>query len=145
MNNDNAGRGVSHEVVSLVLSEFRNQQQTMLEAEISLASCRFWVERNRNPTGSQRKALQEAEIEFESIKASLWPKSTLTMLAKLADAVEDELSAQSLCCMGTVPQSRSDRKRAASISRDESTYRSKWRLTYEWIYRRVKESVGTGY
>ncbi|AWH44517.1 hypothetical protein C1926_05520 [Stenotrophomonas sp. ZAC14A_NAIMI4_1] len=34
----------------------------------------------------------------------------------------------------------SDRRRAADIGRDESTYRSKWRGVYEWLSQRMTEA-----
>lgn len=153
--------GQGDALVTFVVREFREQQHRLLEAEIKLSVCRYWVERDRNPTRARRESLHDAETELENVKRCLWPKSTLDMLATIGHAVQSEVSERPLCssckdrgsrmlglrrilclkCSGTGVAGRSDRKRAASIARDESTYRAKWRQPYEWIYQRVESSA----
>lgn len=43
-------------------------------------------------------------------------------------------------CGGSGLGSVSDRRRAAAIGRDESTYRSKWRSVYEWMLQQFVEA-----
>ncbi|MDD0910508.1 hypothetical protein LOD75_11370, partial [Xylella fastidiosa subsp. multiplex] len=83
--------------------------------------------------------------------------ATLEMLPVLVAAVVDELSTPQLCpcchgqgerrvgalvkvctaCGGSGAVPASDRKRAAAIGRDESTYRTTWRGLYEWLLERM--------
>ncbi|MBE0269919.1 hypothetical protein G3H82_11310, partial [Xylella fastidiosa subsp. multiplex] len=84
-------------------------------------------------------------------------QATLEMLPVLVAAVVDELSTPQLCpcchgrgerrvgalvkvctaCGGSGAVPASDRKRAAAIGRDESTYRTTWRSLYEWLLDRM--------
>lgn len=43
-------------------------------------------------------------------------------------------------CSGSGLGAVSDRRRAAAIGRDESTYRAKWRGVYEWLLQQMIES-----
>lgn len=155
----NGGQGDA--VVTFVVHEFREQRHRLLEAEIKLSVCRYWVEQERSPSRARREALHAAGIELESVRRRLWPKSVLDMLATIERAVHCEVSERPLCssCKGSGIRSHelrkslcpectaigtaghSDRKRAASIGRDESTYRAKWRKPYEWIYERMQGSA----
>lgn len=153
--------GPGDALVTFVVRELREQQHRLLEAEIKVSVCRYWVEHERGRSRARREDLCAAGVELENVKRCLWPKSVLDMLATIERAVQCEFSERPSCssckgcgsrmlelrrilcpeCAGTGVAGRSDRKRAASIGRDESTYRAKWRLPYEWIYERVENSA----
>ncbi len=143
--------------VALVVPEIRRQQQRLLEARTDVGivkACMGWT---RATTSAQQAALRRAEERLDKLKAHPWPQATLEMLPVLVAAVVDELSTPQLCpcchgqgerrvgalvkvctacgSSGAVPAS--DRKRAAAIGRDESTYRTTWRGLYEWLLERM--------
>ncbi|MGY0329664.1 hypothetical protein ACWWAE_05850 [Xylella fastidiosa subsp. multiplex] len=143
--------------VALVVPEIRRQQQRLLEARTDVGivkACMGWT---RATTSAQQAALRRAEERLDKLKAHLWPQATLEMLPVLVAAVVDELSTPQLCpcchgrgerrvgalvkvctacgSSGAVPAS--DRKRAAALGRDESTYRTTWRSLYEWLLERM--------
>ncbi len=142
--------------VALVVPEIRRQQQRLLEARTDVGivkACMGWT---RATTSAQQAALRRAQERLEEAKAQLWPQATLEMLPVLVAAVVDELSTPQLCpcCHGRGTACRgvgegvygvrgsgavpaSDRKRAAAIGRDESTYRTTWRGLYEWLLERM--------
>ncbi|TNV97679.1 hypothetical protein C5H22_00350 [Xylella fastidiosa] len=143
--------------VALVVPEIRRQQQRLLEARTDVGivkACMGWT---RATTSAQQAALRRAEERLEEAKAQLWPQATLEMLPVLVAAVVDELSTPQLCpcchgrgerrvgalvkvctaCGGSGAVPASDRKRAAAIGRDESTYRTTWRGLYEWLLERM--------
>ncbi|AIC12957.1 MAG: hypothetical protein ABGU97_03085 [Xylella fastidiosa subsp. multiplex] len=143
--------------VALVVPEIRRQQQRLLEARTDVGivkACMGWT---RATTSAQQAALRRAEERLDKLKAHLWPQATLEMLPVLVAAVVDELSTPQLCpcchgqgerrvgalvkvctaCGGSGAVPASDRKRAAAIGRDESTYRTTWRGLYEWLLERM--------
>ncbi|MCO5546511.1 hypothetical protein R3J36_03260 [Xylella fastidiosa subsp. multiplex] len=143
--------------VALVVPEIRRQQQRLLEARTDVGivkACMGWT---RATTSAQQAALRRAEERLDKLKAHLWPQATLEMLPVLVAAVVDELSTPQLCpcchgrgerrvgalvkvctaCGGSGAVPASDRKRAAAIGRDESTYRTTWRSLYEWLLERM--------
>ncbi|MSS67725.1 hypothetical protein R3J34_01980 [Xylella fastidiosa subsp. multiplex] len=143
--------------VALVVPEIRRQQQRLLEARTDVGivkACMGWT---RATTSAQQAALRRAEERLEEAKAQLWPQATLEMLPVLVAAAVDELSTPQLCpcchgrggrrvgalvkvctaCGGSGAVPASDRKRAAAIGRDESTYRTTWRSLYEWLLDRM--------
>ncbi|TNV99871.1 hypothetical protein C5H21_01820 [Xylella fastidiosa] len=143
--------------VALVVPEIRRQQQRLLEARTDVGivkACMGWT---RATTSAQQAALRRAQERLEEAKAQLWPQATLEMLPVLVAAVVDELSTPQLCpcchgrgerrvgalvkvctaCGGSGAVPASDRKRAAAIGRDESTYRTTWRSLYEWLLERM--------
>ncbi|MFG1468707.1 hypothetical protein [Xylella fastidiosa] len=143
--------------VALVVPEIRRQQQRLLEARTDVGivkACMGWT---RATTSAQQAALRRAEERLDKLKAHLWPQATLEMLPVLVAAVVDELSTPQLCpcchgrgerrvgalvkvctaCGGSGAVPASDRKRAAAIGRDESTYRTTWRSLYEWLLDRM--------
>ncbi|WP_434428420.1 hypothetical protein [Xylella fastidiosa] len=143
--------------VALVVPEIRRQQQRLLEARTDVGivkACMGWT---RATTSAQQAALRRAEERLEEAKAQLWPQATLEMLPVLVAAVVDELSTPQLCpcchgrgerrvgalvkvctaCGGSGAVPASDRKRAAALGRDESTYRTTWRSLYEWLLERM--------
>ncbi len=143
--------------VALVVPEIRRQQQRLLEARTDVGivkACMGWT---RATTSAQQAALRRAEERLDKLKAHPWPQATLEMLPVLVAAVVDELSTPQLCpcchgqgerrvgalvkvctaCGGSGAVPASDRKRAAAIGRDESTYRTTWRGLYEWLLERM--------
>ncbi|MDC7970834.1 hypothetical protein [Xylella fastidiosa] len=143
--------------VALVVPEIRRQQQRLLEARTDVGivkACMGWT---RATTSAQQAALRRAEERLDKLKAHLWPQATLEMLPVLVAAVVDELSTPQLCpcchgrgerrvgalvkvctaCGGSGAVPASDRKRAAAIGRDVSTYCKKWREMYEWLLERM--------
>ncbi|UIT40411.1 hypothetical protein [Xylella fastidiosa] len=143
--------------VALVVPEIRRQQQRLLEARTDVGivkACMGWT---RATTSAQQAALRRAQERLDKLKAHLWPQATLEMLPVLVAAVVDELSTPQLCpcchgrgerrvgalvkvctaCGGSGAVPASDRKRAAAIGRDESTYRTTWRSLYEWLLERM--------
>ncbi|MDS9990407.1 hypothetical protein LZ754_06735 [Xylella fastidiosa subsp. multiplex] len=143
--------------VALVVPEIRRQQQRLLEARTDVGivkACMGWT---RATTSAQQAALRRAQERLDKLKAHLWPQATLEMLPVLVAAVVGELSTPQLCpcchgrgerrvgalvkvctacgSSGAVPAS--DRKRAAALGRDESTYRTTWRSLYEWLLERM--------
>ncbi|QTX28317.1 hypothetical protein [Xylella fastidiosa] len=143
--------------VALVVPEIRRQQQRLLEARTDVGivkACMGWT---RATTSAQQAALRRAQERLEEAKAQLWPQATLEMLPVLVAAVVDELSTPQLCpcchgrgerrvgalvkvctaCGGSGAVPASDRKRAAALGRDESTYRTTWRSLYEWLLERM--------
>ncbi|MDC7963947.1 hypothetical protein XfCFBP8082_10920 [Xylella fastidiosa subsp. fastidiosa] len=143
--------------VALVVPEIRRQQQRLLEARTDVGivkACMGWT---RATTSAQQAALRRAEDRLDKLKAHLWPQATLEMLPVLVAAVVDELSTPQLCpcchgrgerrvgalvkvctaCGGSGAVPASDRRRAAAIDRDVSTYCKKWREMYEWLLDRM--------
>ncbi|WCF29291.1 hypothetical protein [Xylella fastidiosa] len=143
--------------VALVVPEIRRQQQCLLEARTDVGivkACMGWT---RVTTSAQQAALRRAQERLDKLKAHLWPQATLEMLPVLVAAVVGELSTPQLCpcchgrgerrvgalvkvctaCGGSGAVPASDRKRAAALGRDESTYRTTWRGLYEWLLERM--------
>ncbi|HYQ54224.1 MAG TPA: hypothetical protein VES70_27760 [Pseudomonas sp.] len=145
-------------VIALVEPEFRRQQQALSEARINLGLAEICMGWAGHVTHQQRQAKQHAARELEAVKAGCWPNSTLDSLATLAGAAIAEIAERPICrgcqgagkrelaqavlicpeCDGAGIAGKSDRRRAAAIGRDESTYRSTWRPVYEWIYERME-------
>ncbi|RWA36641.1 hypothetical protein [Xylella fastidiosa] len=143
--------------VALVVPEIRRQQHRLLEARTDVGIAKACMGWTRATTSAQQAALRRAEERLEEAKAQLWPQATLEMLPVLVAAVVDELSTPQLCpcchgrgerrvgalvkvctaCGGSGAVPASDRKRAAAIGRDESTYRTTWRSLYEWLLERM--------
>ncbi len=144
-------------IVALVIPEIRRQMNELAEArtDFGLAEvCVAWAGRT---TPEQRQHRERCRNRLESLKKSCWPASTLESLPTLASAIVSELSRPSACrscggegmrqagehllicpeCCGEGVAGVSDRQRAALIGRDESTYRAKWRVVYEWMFDRM--------
>ncbi|UIX82244.1 zinc finger-like domain-containing protein [Xylella fastidiosa] len=143
--------------VALVTPEIRRQQQRLLEARTDVGIAKACMGWTRATTSAQQATLRRAEERLEEAKAQLWPQATLEMLPVLVAAVVDELSQPRDCptchgrgerrvgalvkvctaCGGSGAVPASDRKRAAALGRDESTYRTTWRGLYEWLLERM--------
>lgn len=147
-------------VIALVEPELSRQQRRLAEArtELGLAQvCMWWT---GSVTAQQRENKDRAEQRLEQLKAQCWPVSTLESLPTLAYAVIQEIATKPHCaacegrgelisgellvsckaCAGLGVVAISDRRRAAAIGRDESTYRSKWRGVYEWMLGKMREA-----
>jgi len=147
-------------VIALVTPELRRQQRRLADArtELGLAEvCMGWA---GAVTAEQRAERDRAAQLLGQVKAQCWPISTLESLPTLAMAVISEIAHRSHCascegrgqtlsgellttckvCGGSGLGHVSDRRRAAAIGRDESTYRSKWRGVYEWVLQRMTEA-----
>lgn len=111
-------------------------------------------------TAEQRANRDAAQKRLGRVKAQCWPISTLESLPTLAGAVIGEIAKRPHCsacegkgqamvgellvpckvCGGSGLGQVSDRRRAAAIGRDESTYRERWRGVYEWLLDRMHEA-----
>jgi hypothetical protein len=147
-------------VIALVTPELRRQQRRLADArtELGLAEvCMGWA---GAVTAEQRAERDRATHRLGQVKAQCWPISTLESLPSLAGAVINEIATRPHChgcegrgetmagdlraickvCSGSGLVAVSDRRRAAAIGRDESTYRAKWRGVYEWLLQQMVES-----
>lgn len=147
-------------VIALVTPELRRQQRKLADArtELGLAEvCMGWA---GAVTADQRAERDRAAHRLGQLKGQCWPISTLESLPTLAAAVIGEIAHRPHCsscegrgslmsgelrvvckgCGGSGVVPISDRRRAAAIGRDESTYRSKWRGVYEWMLQQFGEA-----
>lgn len=147
-------------VIALVTPELRRQQRRLADArtELGLAEvCMGWA---GAVTAEKRAERDRAALRLGQIKAQCWPISTLESLPTLAGAVMGEIVKRPLCpacegrgqtmlgellvrckvCGGSGGGPVSDRRRAAAIGRDESSYRERWRGVYEWLLDRMHEA-----
>lgn len=148
------------EVVALVQPELRRQWQLLAEArtDYGLAvACAGWA---GTVTVEQLRERERAQAKLEQVQAQCWPKTALESLPTLAHAVIGEIARRNLCpdcsghgqrfagdlvvvcvtCSGHGVVPISDRRRAASIGRDESVYRRNWRGLYEWLLVRMRDA-----
>lgn len=148
------------EIIDLVGPELRRQHDALSEARTRLGIANACITWAGSVTAAQRAARDAAARELEYCKDVSWPITTLESLPTLASAVIKELACKSKCrtcdghgrrqagktllvcpeCHGEGVGASSDRKRAAAIGRDESTYRAKWRRVYEWMFDRMDEA-----
>ena len=147
-------------VIALVTPELRRQQRKLADArtELGLAEvCMGWA---GAVTAGQRAARDRAAHRLSQVKAQCWPISTLESLPTLAAAVITEIAKRPHCqacegrgelmsrelqvickvCGGSGVVAVSDRRRAAALGRDESTYRERWRSVYEWMLQKCSEA-----
>lgn len=147
-------------VIALVTPELRRQQRKLADAqtELGLAEvCMGWA---GAVTAEQRAERDRAAQRVGQVKAQCWPISTLESLPTLATAVINEIAKRPHCpscegrgelmsgdlrvickgCGGSGVVAVSDRRRAAALGRDESSYRERWRGVYEWLMDRMREA-----
>lgn len=147
-------------VIALVTPELRRQQRRLADArtELGLAEvCMGWA---GAVTAEQRSERDRAAHRLGQIKVQCWPISTLESLPTLAAAVISEIAKRPHCqacegrgeamlgellvpcklCGGSGLGVVSDRRRAAALGRDESSYRERWRGVYEWLLDRMLEA-----
>lgn len=147
-------------VIALVTPELQRQQRRLAEARTDLGLAEVCIGWGGSATAEQRANRDAAQQRLGQVKAQCWPISTLESLPTLAMAVISEISHRPHCascegrgqalsgelmvackvCGGTGVGPVSDRRRAAAIGRDESTYRAKWRGVYEWLVQKMTES-----
>ncbi|WP_440221854.1 hypothetical protein ACQQ2N_12225 [Dokdonella sp. MW10] len=114
-------------------------------------------------TDADRRILSTLRAKLGEAKALCWP-DVPAMYPVLRAAVLEELAAPNHCttcsgrgdhgdgdlvvkcedCTGTGIRPVSDRKRAARIGRDESTYRETWKRVFEWTFALVSEAETAG-
>lgn len=147
-------------VIALVTPELQRQQRRLAEARTDLGLAEVCIGWGGAATAEQRANRDAAQQRLGRVKAQCWPISTLESLPTLAMAVISEIAHRPHCgscegrgqsvsgellmtcklCGGSGLGQVSDRRRAAAIGRDESTYRSKWRGVYEWLLQRMTEA-----
>ncbi len=147
-------------VIALVTPELQRQQRRLAEARTDLGLAEVCIGWGGAATAEQRANRDAAQQRLGRVKAQCWPISTLESLPTLAMAVISEIAHRPHCtscegrgqavsgellmtckvCGGSGLGQVSDRRRAAAIGRDESTYRSKWRSVYEWLLQRMTEA-----
>lgn len=147
-------------VIALVTPELQRQQRRLAEARTDLGLAEVCIGWGGAATAEQRANRDAAQQRLGGVKAQCWPISTLESLPTLAMAVISEIAHRPHCgscegrgqsvsgellmtcklCGGSGLGQVSDRRRAAAIGRDESTYRSKWRGVYEWLLQRMTEA-----
>ncbi len=147
-------------VIALVTPELQRQQRRLAEARTDLGLAEVCIGWGGAATAEQRANRDAAQQRLGRIKAQCWPISTLESLPTLAAAVIGEIAKRPHCaacegrghrmscdlrvickaCGGSGLGQVSDRRRAAAIGRDESTYRAKWRGVYEWLLQKMTEA-----
>lgn len=147
-------------VIALVQPELLKQQRRLADARTELGIAQVCMGWAGAVTAAQRAERDRAATRLGQVKAQCWPASTLESLPTLAAAVIDEIAKCSHCpacegrkevpsgevrlqckaCEGSGVVPISDRRRAAAIGRDESSYRERWRGVYEWLLARMSES-----
>lgn len=147
-------------VIALVQPELSQQQLRLADARTSLGIAQVCMGWGGVVTSAQRAARDQATTQLGQVKAQCWPISTLESLPTLAAAVIDEMVKRSECaacggsgqktsgellvscaaCCGSGQGPRSDRRRAASLGRDEAAYRRSWKPVYEWMLSKMQEA-----
>lgn len=147
-------------VIALVTPELQRQQRRLAEARTDLGLAEVCMGWGGAATAEQRANRDAAQQRLGRVKAQCWPISTLESLPTLAMAVIGEIAHRAHCagcegrgqtllgellmtckvCSGSGLCPVSDRRRAAAIGRDESTYRAKWRGVYEWLLQKMAEA-----
>lgn len=147
-------------VIALVTPELQRQQRRLAEARTDLGLAEVFIGWGGAATAEQRANRDAAQQRLGRIKAQCWPISTLESLPTLAAAVISEIAKRPHCaacegrgqaivgellvpckaCCGSGLGPVSDRRRAASIGRDEAAYRRTWKPVYEWLLSRMVEA-----
>lgn len=147
-------------VIALVAPELQRQQKRLAEARTDVGLAEVRIGWGGAATAEQRANRDAAQQRLGRVKAGCWPISTLESLPTLAAAVISEIAKRPHCaacegrgqamvgellvpckvCGGSGLGPVSDRRRAAAIGRDESTYRAKWRGVYEWLLQKMTEA-----
>ncbi|ADV27004.1 hypothetical protein Psesu_1154 [Pseudoxanthomonas suwonensis 11-1] len=148
------------QVLALVQPELRRQCRALEEARIDVGIAKACIGWGGAATAEQARELERATARLERAAAECWPRTTLESLPTLAQAVIREIAHPNLCsdcegrghrvagelvvaciaCSGHGITPMSDRKRAAAIGRDESTYRQTWRGVYQWLLVRMRDA-----
>ncbi len=147
-------------VIALVAPELQRQQRRLADARTDLGLAEVCIGWAGTTTAEQRAERDRAAHRLSQIRQRCWPLSTLESLPTLASAVILEIARCNHCpvcqgrgqamarellincktCWGTGVVPMSDRGRAASIGRDESSYRQSWRGVYEWMLDKMREA-----
>lgn len=147
-------------VIALVTPELRRQQRKLADARTDLGLAEVCMGWAGAATAHQRAERDRAAHRLGQVKSQCWPISTLESLPTLAAAVIGELANRPHChgcegrgeilsgelrvickgCGGSGVTAVSDRRRAAALGRNESTYRESWRTVYEWVLQKFSEA-----
>lgn len=147
-------------VIALVTPELRRQQRKLADARTDLGLAEVCIGWSGAVTAEQRAERERAAQRLGQVKAQCWPISTLESLPTLAAAVIGEIAKRAHCpscegrgetmagelrvicktCGGSGVTPVSDRRRAAALGRNESTYRESWRTVYEWMLQKFSEA-----
>lgn len=140
-------------VIALVKPEIKKQHDQITDARLDSGIVEACMRVTRTVTAAQRAARARAESRLKTLKETAWPQKTLETLPALVTAVVHEIAQPRDCpachgrgkvrngvlmrtctvCGGSGTVPISDRKRAAALGRDVSTYCKKWRGVYEWL------------
>jgi hypothetical protein len=142
-------------IAVMQFAEWKDRFERMLDAQLKVAQAEL-----RN----DRREVYAARAALEHAKSEMWPalREDAYRLVRLA-AVEElrtpksctgcqgrgtaavgELVVTCEACDGSGVMPVSNRRRAASLRINESTYRRVWQPVYEWTYRRVSDAEHAG-
>ncbi len=147
-------------VIALITPELQRQQRRLADARTDLGLAEVCIGWSGAATVEQRENRDRARQRLGQVKAQCWPINTLESLPTLASAVINEIAKRSNCsscegrgqkmvgelrvvcnaCGGSGVCPVSDRRRAAALGRDESTFRERWRGVYEWMLQKFTEA-----
>jgi hypothetical protein len=146
-----AAKDLDRMLMDAQLGEWKRRMDAMVTSQIAVAVADSLVARSR------------ALARLDAARAHLWPRlGSESCYAAIRGAVLAEIAAASHCtkcdgrghlmenarivscqpCFGSGIIKFGDRARAASIDRDESTYRRAWKPVYEWTERLCQDAVG---
>lgn len=142
-------------IAGMQFGEWKGRFDAMLDAQLKVAQTELRAD---------RREMAGARAALENAKSEMWPalREDAYRLVRLA-AVE-ELRAPKSCascqgratasvgelvitckaCDGSGVMPVSNRRRAAALRINESTYRRVWQPVYEWTYRRVADAEHAG-
>lgn len=147
-------------VIALVTLELQRQQRRLAGARADLGLAEVCIGWGGAATAERRANRDAAQQWLGRVRAQCWPINTLESLPTLASAVIGEIAKRPHCaacegrvqamlgellvpctvCGGAGLGAVSDGRRAATIGRDEFTYRAKCRGVYEWLLQRMAEA-----
>jgi hypothetical protein len=142
-------------IAGMQFGEWKSRFDAMLDAQLKVAQAEL---------RSDRREVHAARAALEHAKSEMWPalREDAYRLVRLA-AVEElrapkscptcqgratakvgELVVSCSACDGSGVVPVSNRRRAASMQVNESTYRRVWQPVYEWTYRRISDAEHAG-
>jgi hypothetical protein len=142
-------------IAAMQFGEWKARFDAMLDAQLKVAQAEL-----RN----DRREVFAARAVLENAKSEMWPtlREDAYRLVRLA-AIEElrapksctscqgrataavgELVVKCEACDGSGVMPVSNRRRAAALRINESTYRRVWQPVYEWTYRRVSDAEHAG-
>lgn len=152
-------------VLDLVQPELRRQAALLTDARTSYGIACACIGWSGPVTREQLAEKERAAARLDQVQLQCWPRNAVESLPTLVRAVITEMAQRALCsdcnghgevalapakpgkrvrscvtCAGSGAVPVSDRRRAAAIGRDESTYRAKWRGMYVWLLSHFREA-----